>query len=137
MQIAETFAAARDMAKGSVGLVPTMGYLHEGHVSLLNLARAGADTLVMSLFVNPLQFAEGEDLDRYPRDLERDAAMAETAAVDVLRPQMPMPKGERLSPSTPTVWPLDAVARPLAAVAVLDVASPQIAVVRPEEPERT
>lgn len=66
----------------TIGLVPTMGYLHEGHVSLLRAARAECDVVVMSLFVNPAQFGPGEDLDRYPRDEERDAALAAEAGVD-------------------------------------------------------
>jgi pantoate--beta-alanine ligase len=66
----------------SIGLVPTMGYLHEGHLSLLRAARAECDVVVMSLFVNPAQFGPGEDLDRYPRDEERDAALAAEAGVD-------------------------------------------------------
>ena len=68
----------------SIGLVPTMGYLHEGHVSLLRTARAECDIVVMSLFVNPAQFGPGEDLDRYPRDEARDARLAETAGTDLL-----------------------------------------------------
>lgn len=68
----------------SVGFVPTMGYLHDGHVSLMRAARASTDLVVTSVFVNPLQFAAHEDLDDYPRDLERDAALAEEAGVDVL-----------------------------------------------------
>lgn len=67
-----------------VGLVPTMGYLHEGHVSLLEAARQRCDTVVMSLFVNPAQFRPGEDLDGYPRDEKRDFAIAEEAGVDIV-----------------------------------------------------
>jgi pantoate--beta-alanine ligase len=68
----------------SIGLVPTMGYLHEGHLSLLRAARAQCDLVVMSLFVNPTQFGPGEDLDRYPRDEERDLLLAAEAGVDVV-----------------------------------------------------
>jgi len=64
--------------------VPTMGYLHEGHLSLLRAARAECDVVVMSLFVNPAQFAPGEDLERYPRDEERDAELAAEAGVDLI-----------------------------------------------------
>lgn len=66
----------------SIGLVPTMGYLHEGHLSLLRAARAECDVVVMSLFVNPAQFGPGEDLDRYPRDAERDLRLAGEAGAD-------------------------------------------------------
>jgi pantoate--beta-alanine ligase len=66
----------------AIGLVPTMGFLHEGHVSLLRAARAENDVVVMSLFVNPTQFGPNEDLDRYPRDEERDLCLASEAGVD-------------------------------------------------------
>jgi pantoate--beta-alanine ligase len=75
----ETRAAGR-----TVGFVPTMGYLHEGHASLMRAARAETDVVVASLFVNPLQFGAGEDLDAYPRDLDRDTALAAEAGVDLL-----------------------------------------------------
>jgi pantoate--beta-alanine ligase len=85
VKIARTFAEARVHGPGLVGLVPTMGFLHEGHLSHVHAARAAGDaTVMMSLFVNPLQFGPGEDLDRYPRDFDRDTALAEEAGVDVL-----------------------------------------------------
>jgi pantoate--beta-alanine ligase len=68
----------------SIALVPTMGYLHEGHLSLLRAARAECDLVVMSLFVNPAQFGPGEDLDRYPRDEERDLRLAGEAGADLV-----------------------------------------------------
>jgi pantoate--beta-alanine ligase len=68
----------------SIGLVPTMGYLHEGHLSLLRAARTECEVVVMSLFVNPAQFGPGEDLDRYPRDEERDLHLAAEAGVDYI-----------------------------------------------------
>src|SRR3954447_21564265 len=68
----------------SIGLVPTMGYLHEGHLSLLRAARGECDVVVMSLFVNPTQFGPGEDLERYPRDEDRDARLASEAGVDLV-----------------------------------------------------
>lgn len=68
----------------TIGLVPTMGYLHEGHLSLIRAARAQCDLVVMSLFVNPTQFGPGEDLDRYPRDEERDLRLAGEAGADLV-----------------------------------------------------
>jgi pantoate--beta-alanine ligase len=67
-----------------IGLVPTMGFLHEGHLSLLRAARAGCDLVVISLFVNPAQFGPGEDLERYPRDEERDLRLATEAGADLV-----------------------------------------------------
>jgi pantoate--beta-alanine ligase len=69
---------------GRVALVPTMGFLHEGHLSLCDDARRLADFVVLSVFVNPLQFGAGEDLDRYPRDLARDAQAAMERGVNLL-----------------------------------------------------
>src|SRR5690606_29733569 len=75
--------AARNAGE-SVGLVPTMGAFHEGHLSLMRRARAASDLVVISLFVNPTQFGQNEDLGAYPRDEARDAALAESEGVDVL-----------------------------------------------------
>ena len=68
----------------SLGLVPTMGYFHEGHLSLMRRARADCQRVVVSLFVNPAQFGPGEDLGRYPRDFERDRDLAAAEGVDVM-----------------------------------------------------
>ncbi|WP_132767019.1 pantoate--beta-alanine ligase [Tepidibacillus fermentans] len=67
-----------------ISLVPTMGYLHRGHQSLIEKARAESDLVVVSIFVNPLQFGPNEDYDRYPRDLERDKVIAEVAGADLI-----------------------------------------------------
>lgn len=75
---------AAKRAGETVGLVPTMGYLHDGHLSLIRAARAECDLVVMSLFVNPTQFGPGEDLDRYPRDEERDLQLAGEAGADIV-----------------------------------------------------
>lgn len=93
MQIIETVAAMKDQvaawkAEGHViGLVPTMGALHEGHESLIAAARQACDKVVVSVFVNPLQFGPNEDYDAYPRDLEHDAAVCAARGADaVFRP---------------------------------------------------
>jgi pantoate--beta-alanine ligase len=78
------FARACKARGERVGLVPTMGYLHEGHLSLVRAARERADRVVVTLFVNPTQFGPKEDLAKYPRDFERDRALCEAAGVDAL-----------------------------------------------------
>jgi pantoate--beta-alanine ligase len=89
----EHCGAARRAGK-TVGLVPTMGFFHEGHRSLMRAARANHDVVVTTIFVNPLQFGEHEDLDGYPRDLAADTAAAEAEGVDVL-----------FVPSVPEMYP--------------------------------
>jgi pantoate--beta-alanine ligase len=94
--ISELEQALDPFHKVAIGLVPTMGAFHEGHLSLFRAARAESEAVVVSLFVNPAQFTQNEDLDRYPRDEERDAKVAEEFAVDVLfapRPDEIYPPG--------------------------------------------
>lgn len=99
MKIARTIAEVRAVLKGRVGLVPTMGAFHEGHLSLMRAARPACDTLVTSLFVNPTQFGPNEDYSRYPRNEARDAELAEAEGVDVLF----APSVETMYPDNPTV----------------------------------
>jgi pantoate--beta-alanine ligase len=82
--VSELRAALGGRGKGVVGLVPTMGAFHEGHLSLMRRARTECDTVVVSLFVNPAQFAAGEDLVSYPRDESRDLALAAEVGVDLV-----------------------------------------------------
>lgn len=78
------WVAGQHAAGSRIGFVPTMGFLHEGHLRLVDEARRRTDAVAMSIFVNPLQFGPGEDLDRYPRDLPRDRGLAAGRKVDVL-----------------------------------------------------
>lgn len=90
MQIVATVEEVRAQVRAwrqeglSVGLVPTMGYLHEGHKSLIDKAVEHNDRVVVSVFVNPIQFGPGEDLATYPRDLDRDAALCENAGANLI-----------------------------------------------------
>ena len=92
-ELREALAAPRREGK-RIGLVPTMGYFHDGHLSLMRGARKDCDVVVVSLFVNPTQFGPGEDLDAYPRDEDRDAELAALEGVDLLW----MPDGEEMYP---------------------------------------
>ena len=80
----QQFALELTRSGKKVGFVPTMGYLHAGHMSLIDIAREKADVVIVSIFVNPTQFGPTEDLDRYPRDFERDLAMCTEHKVDVI-----------------------------------------------------
>ena len=85
---------AQKVAGRSIGFVPTMGYLHEGHISLARASVAENDFTVMSIFVNPIQFGVNEDLDKYPRDFQGDSTKAESCGVDILF----MPSVEEMYP---------------------------------------
>ncbi|MCK5594565.1 pantoate--beta-alanine ligase [bacterium] len=90
MKIVKTIQNMRQLSKKakihnkSIGLVPTMGCLHDGHLSLIHRARKDCDVVVVSIFVNPMQFAQGEDLEKYPRDFNADRKLAESAGADVV-----------------------------------------------------
>jgi len=140
MHVATTLAEMRQRRaamKGSVGLVPTMGYLHEGHLSLARRARTDTDYVVASIFVNPTQFGPKEDYQRYPRDPERDLRLLEAEGTDVVF----MPSAEEMYPAGFDTWVevggslterLEAAARPGHFRGVTTIVAKLFEIVRPQ-----
>ncbi|MFI5280520.1 MAG: pantoate--beta-alanine ligase [Gemmatimonadales bacterium] len=136
-KIDDVRGAAAEAARAGkrIALVPTMGYLHEGHLALLHEARRCGDIVLLSVFVNPLQFAPGEDFDSYPRDPSRDRALAEAAGVDLL--WTPVAEEMYKGPPQVTVEPgpvgtiLEGAVRPSHFAGVLTVVCKLFAIVQP------
>src|SRR3954451_22036551 len=112
----QSVAIALKQAGKKIAFVPTMGFLHEGHASLLHEGRRRGDILVLSIFVNPIQFGKNEDRDRYPRDMDRDCRIAEECGVDLI-----------FNPSAAEMYPL----RFQSSVRVKDLAQPLCGASRP------
>lgn len=134
-ELREACKAAK--AKGSVGLVPTMGALHEGHGSLIKRCREENDTVVVSVFVNPIQFAPGEDYEEYPRDIEKDGAFAESLGADIVfhpEPEEMYPEsfGFRVTPPESMTHILCGITRPIHFAGVATVLAKLFHLVAPD-----
>lgn len=133
----DKFRALRASLHGTVGLVPTMGYLHEGHLSLIRRAKAECAHVVVSIFVNPTQFGPNEDLSKYPHDLERDLRLLEPLGVDMVW----TPTAEGMYPNGFQTWvqvealtaPLEGAVRPAHFRGVTTVVAKLFNAVRPHK----
>ena len=129
------FQQARSRVTGTLGLVPTMGYLHQGHLALVRRARQENDAVAVSIFVNPSQFGPGEDLASYPRDMERDLGLLRDEGVDLVF----TPSPEEMYPPDFDTWvqvegtsrPLEGAARPAHFRGVATVVAKLFNLVRP------
>ena len=134
-ELREACKAAK--AKGSVGLVPTMGALHEGHGSLIKRCREENDTVVVSVFVNPIQFAPGEDYEEYPRDIDKDGAFCESLGADIVfhpEPEEMYPEsfGFRVTPPESMTHILCGITRPIHFAGVATVLTKLFNLVAPD-----
>ena len=132
----KSWSRAQRAAGKRIGLVPTMGYLHDGHLALVDEARCRTDAVILSIFVNPLQFGPAEDLARYPRDLPRDRALASARGVDALfvptvAAMYPPGSEVRLSPG-PVAERWEGAARPGHFTGVLTVVAKLFHLVEPD-----
>ena len=132
----KSWSRAQRAAGNRIGFVPTMGYLHEGHLALVDEARRRAEAVILSIFVNPLQFGPAEDLARYPRDLPRDRALASARGVDALfvptvAAMYPPGSEVRLSPG-PIAERWEGAARPGHFSGVLTVVAKLLHLVEPD-----
>ncbi|MBS1370377.1 MAG: pantoate--beta-alanine ligase [Lentisphaeria bacterium] len=106
----QAYALSNKRSGKTIALVPTMGYLHAGHVSLIDIARKKADIVIVSIFVNPIQFGPSEDLDQYPRDFERDSKLCADHGADAVFAPEP---GVMYAPDASTVVEESKLSRPL------------------------